>query len=250
MMRQFLLILLLLLPLSARAEAIHLAAAASLRELATEAAATFERLHPEHRVLVNSASSGTLARQIVAGAPADLFIAANPQWLDDLVAQELVAADAPVPWASNRLVLVGRGPLLAELGKVRGLSLLAIGTPDSVPAGRYARSLLEQAGLYRDLELGQRLVLTKDVRQALLYAEQGAVDAAIVYASDVRLLRKASVLLTPPDMLQPAITYPLALTRMGESKPAALALFKLLSGPQGAALLVKYGLLPLQNTGA
>jgi molybdate transport system substrate-binding protein len=250
MMRQFLLILLLLLPFSASAETIQLAAAASLRELATEAAAEFEQLHPEHQVLVNSASSGTLARQIAAGAPADLFISANPQWLDYLVQQRLVAADAPVAWASNRLVLVGRGPLLAGLGEVRGMSRLAIGKPDSVPAGRYARQLLEQAGLYRDLERAQRLVLAKDVRQALLYAEQGVVDAAIVYASDARLLRQATVVLTPPETAQPSISYPLSVTRQGAAKPAALALFEMLRGPLGTELLDKYGLLPLLKTGA
>jgi len=249
-MRHLLLIILVLLPLSASAATIQLAAAASLRELATETAAEFEQLHPEHQVLVNTASSGTLARQIAAGAPADLFLSANPQWMDALVEQGFVAADAPRPWASNRLVLVGRGPLLAEVGEISGMSRLAIGKPESVPAGRYARKLLQKAGLFDGLVQGQQLVLAKDVRQALLYAEQGVVDAAIVYASDARLLRQATVLLTPPETLQPAITYQLAVTRKGAAKPAALALFELLSGPQGAELLEKYGLLPLLDTGA
>lgn len=130
------------------------------------------------------------------------------------------------------------------------MSRLAIGKPDSVPAGRYARQLLEQAGLYRDLERAQRLVLAKDVRQALLYAEQGVVDAAIVYASDARLLRQATVVLTPPETAQPSISYPLSVTRQGAAKPAALALFEMLRGPLGTELLDKYGLLPLLKTGA
>ena len=249
-MRHLLLVILVLLPLSVSAATIQLAAAASLRELATETAAEFEQLHPEHRVLVNTASSGTLARQIAAGAPVDLFLSANPQWMDALVEQGFVAADAPRPWASNRLVVVGRGAPLADLAALTQLRRISIGSPTSVPAGRYACKLLQKAGLFDGLVQGQQLVLAKDVRQALLYAEQGVVDAAIVYASDARLLRQATVLLTPPETLQPAITYPLAVTRKGTAKPAALALFELLSGPEGAALLEKYGLLPLLDTGA
>jgi molybdate transport system substrate-binding protein len=249
-MRHLFLIVLLLLPLNVRAETIHLAAAASLRELVTEAAELFQQRHPEHRVLVNTASSGTLARQIEAGAPADLFLAADPQWMDYLVTQGKVAAASSVSWASNQLVLIGRGPLLAELPEVAGMSRLAIGNPESVPAGLYARSLLQAAGLFDELQDGQKLVLAKDVRQALLYAEQGVVDGALVYASDARLLQQAKVLLVPGAALQPQIRYPLALTRQGSAKPAARALYQLLAGPEGAALLQKYGLIPLLETGA
>jgi len=247
-MRYLLLILLLLVPLTARAEIIHLAAAASLRELVTEAAESFERQHPEHEVLVNTASSGTLARQIAAGAPADLFLSANPQWMDHLVAQGRIGADQPVFWASNRLVVVGRGEPLAGLDGLLTLERIAIGSPGSTPVGQYARGMLQAAGLYSGLEADRKLVLAKDVRQALLFAEQGAADAAIIYASDVRLLDKTQQLLTPAAMLQPEIRYPIAVTRQGQAKPAAVALFEMLTDPRGAALLTKYGLAPLLHT--
>lgn len=236
--------------LEAKADDIHLYAAGSLRELAAEAKMIFEQQHPEHRVLVNSASSGVLARQIVAGAPADLFLSANTAWMNELVKQEKVAADQPRPWAANRLVVVGRGDRLADIQGLRPLEKIAIGSPQSVPAGRYARTLLQSAGLYRELFEGHRLVMAKDVHQALLYAEQGVVDATLVYASDARRARQARILLVPADVLQPEILYPISLTRQGIKNPAARRLFELLTSPVGLRLIETYGLTPLNSGGA
>lgn len=245
----FLLFILLLIPATARATDVHLAAAASLRELVMAVATCFEKLHPEHRVLVNAAASGTLARQIEAGAPADLFLSSNPQWMTYLVERDKIARDRPLSWAANRLVVVGRGGALTSLAELAALQKLAIGSPESVPAGRYARSMLQNAGLYAGLEADRRLVFTKDVRQALLFAEQGVVDGAIVYASDARLLQQARILLDPEAELQPQISYPIALTRAGEDKPAAQRLFALLISVEGAQLIETYGLIPLTGSG-
>jgi len=233
--------------LEAKADDIHLYAAGSLRELAAEAKMIFEQQHPEHRVLVNSASSGVLARQIVAGAPADLFLSANTAWMNELVKQEKVAADQPRPWAANRLVVVGRGDRLADIQGLRQFEKIAIGSPQSVPAGRYARTLLQSAGLYQELFDGHRLVMAKDVHQALLYAEQGVVDATIVYASDASRARQARILLAPADSLQPEILYPISLTRQGVQKPAARSLFELLTSPVGFRLIEAYGLTALSS---
>ncbi|MDT8441364.1 MAG: molybdate ABC transporter substrate-binding protein [Desulfuromonadales bacterium] len=244
-MRTLLLSLLFLLPSPSLADEVHLAAAASLRELVMVVASRFEATYPEHRLRVNTASSGTLARQVVAGAPVDLFISANPEWMMHLVEEGKISPGSPRPWAANRLVVVGRGQPLDSLADLKSLRRLAIGSPESVPAGRYARIMLEKAGLYHDLEKRHRLVFAKDVRQALLYAEQGVVDVAIVYRSDVRLLRQTRVVLTPAADLQPEIRYPIALTNTGEQKPAARELCRLLTGPAGATLMESNGLTPL-----
>lgn len=244
-MRFLLLMLILITPVASHAETIHLLAAGSLRELAVDVKAVFERQHPDQRVLVNSASSGVLARQVAAGAPADLFLSANSQWMDELVKQGKVAPDQPVPWLSNRLVVVGRGAALADLRALRTFDRLAIGSPQSVPAGRYARAMLQAAGLYVELEAGHRLVMVKDVHQALAYADQGVVDGAIVYASDARRARQSPVLLVPEEGVQPQIVYPIALTRQGQQKPAALDLHALLLSAEGARLAAAYGFSPV-----
>lgn len=236
--------------LEAKADDIHLYAAGSLRELAAEAKMIFEQQHPEHRVLLNSAASGVLARQIVAGAPADLFLSANSDWMNELVKQGKVAADQPQPWAANQLVVLGRGDRLVDIEALRQFEKIAIGSPQSVPAGRYARTLLQSAGFYQELAVGHRLVLAKDVHQALLYAEQGVVDATIVYASDARRARQARILLTPPGALQPEILYPISLTRQGAEKRSARSLLELLTSPVGIRLIKTYGLMPLTSRGA
>ena len=114
-MRLLISILICLVPSFASAMDIHVAAAASLREFMTEAVGRFEERYPEHHVLVNTASSGTLARQIAAGAPADIFLSANPEWVNYLVDVGKVAAGRVLSWAGNQLVSVGRGQELDNL---------------------------------------------------------------------------------------------------------------------------------------
>ena len=245
----FLLIFMILIsPRMTQAADIYLSVAASLREMMAEAATLFETMHSEHRVVINSSSSGVLARQIKAGSPADVFVSANPQWMTFLAEQQKVSADRVVNWATNQLILVGRGDKLNSLGDIAGVGRVAIGSPESVPAGNYAKALLTNADLYPRLERQHRLVFTKDVRQALLYAEKGVVDVAIIYASDVRLLRKAAVVLTPEPALQPDIRYQVALTVDGERSMPAQTFLDLLTTARGADLLKKYGLTPLELT--
>jgi len=244
-MRCLLLILLLFIPNVVSAMDVHVAAAASLREFMAAAAERFEERYPEHRVLVNAASSGTLARQIAEGAPADLFLSANPEWVDYLVKLGKVDADQVKFFAGNKLVVVGKGRALDTISELSGLQRLAIGNPGTTPVGRYAMQMLEQAGLKNEFETSGRLVFAKDVRQALLYAEQGAVSGAIVYASDVRLLKDAKVLLVPGANLQPEVRYPMTLTSAGQDNKAAGLLFAWLTSSAGGELLKNYGFMCL-----
>ncbi len=244
-MHKLMFIILLLLPGNVLAAEIYLAAAASLRELAADVANRFEKAHPEHQVYVNTAASGVLARQIEAGSPADLFLSANPEWMDYLVSKGKVTENQVIVWAANRLVVVGRGAKLDELKAVVTFSRLSIGSPESTPVGRYARSMLLAAGIYDELKNDRKLVFAKDVRQALAYADQGVVDGAVVYASDARLLHHGKTLIDPDDKLQPEIRYPLALTLTGEKSQAARELLRLLISNSGAALLKTYGFVPL-----
>lgn len=130
------------------------------------------------------AGSGTLARQVLDGAPADAVLMAHPDWMAALVDAGRVEADEPIELLGNRLVVVGRGEAieLHELHAPR-FARIAIGDPASVPAGHYAEQALRTAGAWDDVK--HRLVTTADVRAALRYAQDGQVDAAIVYASDL-----------------------------------------------------------------
>lgn len=238
------------LPFSLCAAEVRVLAAASLKGVIAEAAAVFEERNPQQKIVISTASSGTLARQIAAGAPTDLFLSANPRWMSHLVEKGKVQEGTAVDWASNQLVVIGRGKALSSLDELAGLARIAIGSPESAPVGRYARDMLQKAGLYKDLEEGQRLVMAKDVWQALLYAEQGVVDAAILYASDSLLSKKATVVLVPDQHLQPKISYPIALTIKGEKKSAANDFFIFLQSAGGTKILKQYGFTPLLKTEA
>jgi molybdate transport system substrate-binding protein len=172
-------------------------AAASLSEVLQQLAADFHRAGgPEVRI--SFASTAVLARQIEAGAPADVFIAADRAWMDYLRERSLLQDGSERALAGNRLVLIApadspvrppqaggaallaRAPLLAALGSGR----LATGDPDAVPLGRYARAALQRLALWD--ELGGRLVRADDARSALAFVARGEAPLGIVYATDAR----------------------------------------------------------------
>src|SRR5262249_3489148 len=135
--------------------------------------------------LFSFGASGDLARQIREGAPADILVSADADTVDALVSDHLVAPADRRPIASNRLVvIVPKASLLrgTEPGDPKNARLVALGDPEVVPAGRYARKWLEKAGLWTDV--GDHVVPTLDVRAALAAVESGRADAGIVYATD------------------------------------------------------------------
>ncbi len=197
------LVLLVALPLvgapvtSAAADVLTVSVASSFHDVATTLAAAFEDEHPGTTVRLNHGPSGMLARQIEDGAPVDVFVSAGWPEIERLVAKGLVAGD-PVVVAGNRLVVVvpegspwiGREP--RALLVAPGVSRIASGDPATVPFGAYAKQALEAAGLWAQVR--PKLVFASEVRQALTYAEQRAVDAAIVYATDARIAKRATLL--------------------------------------------------------
>ena len=152
-------------------------AAASLKPALDEIAAGWD-------VTLSYAGSGTLARQVAAGAPADVVLLAATDWMNWLAGQNVLVGD-PVPVAGNRLVLVGPAGVGRVMLSGRGISAalgpgrLAMGDPMSVPAGRYAQQALETLGLWTGLS--DRLLLTTDVRGALAYVARGDVPLGVVY---------------------------------------------------------------------
>ena len=197
-------------------------AAASTSNAITEIAAAWKTAGNGH-VRTVFASSGVLARQIDNGAPADLFLSANVKWMDWLAGRGLLAG-APVPLFGNSLVLIQPAGAAARLGLNDSLAgaldgeRLAIGDPDHVPAGIYARSALERMGLWNALE--PRMVRMQNVRAALLLVERGEAAAGIVYASDAAISRAVRVADGIVPKTGPPIVYPAAVLRDGRTDAA------------------------------
>lgn len=230
---------------SLKAETVYLSVAASMTDAFRELVTTFSAAHPADRLLPNFASSGSLAKQIDQGAPADIYVSANPRWMTYLVGKGLIAPGSDRIFAYNQLVFVGvenlKDPTLH--GLVR-LDRIALGSPRSVPAGQYAKQAMENADVYAVLEAGKKLVMAKDVRQALLYADRGEVDGAFVYRTDALLARNARILFTVPAELYDRVSYPLALTVSGAEKEPARAFYDFMAGPQAESILSRYGFEP------
>lgn len=230
------------LPAVSRAAEIRLSVAASMIDAIKELAAAYTGENPGVTLLPNFGSSGSLAKQIAQGAPADLFISANTKWMDYLVTGGMVDRRTVRFFAANSLVFVGSPQAgIASLEALPSLSRIAIGSPKSVPAGQYAEQAMRSASVYEKLLASNKLVMAKDVRQALLYADRGEVDGAFVYKTDALLTVRAAILFTvPPDQHDP-IDYPVGLTPQGESNGAAKSFYDFLTAPPALQILGKFG---------
>ncbi len=157
-------------------------AAASMKDAIERAAGEYQAAGGDE-VVVSFASSSVLARQIEAGAPADVYISANTDWMAYLVERDLVRADSETIIAGNNLVIAaaeGTDPVDSPDALLD--QRFAMGDPSHVPAGKYARTALENLGLWKDVE--KNAVFGENVRVALELASRGEVKAAIVYGSD------------------------------------------------------------------
>ncbi len=220
---------------------INLFVAASLKEVVNELADGYAKAHPGVTFKKNYGASGALAKQIENGAPADIFVSANTEWMDYLKAQKLADVKSIDTLAYNVLVFAGKPELkIGSLQEVVKLEKIAIGSPKSVPAGEYAMEAFKKAGIDKQLE--KKLVMAKDVRECLMYAERGEVDGAFVYATDARLAgRKAKIHFTVPQQYYPRITYPMALTVAGAKNRDAVAFYTVLTSAEARSVLKKYG---------
>jgi len=232
------------LPAAAEQPQILVFAAASLSETVQELSTNYEKTA---QVTVKSSfdSSSVLARQIEAGAQADVFFSADTAWMDYLQSRNLIKPGSRKNLLGNSLVLIAPAqsqiqlriaphfPLMAALGNGR----LATGDPDSVPAGRYARSALATLGVWDEVAL--RLARAENVRVALLYVARGETPLGIVYATDALADKSVRVVDTFPADTHEPIVYPIALTKSAKSEAAGFIAY--LSGPQGRDIFVKHG---------
>ena len=229
----------------AAAERVVVLSAASTAHVVDEVIERFE-VGPDNSVVASYAGTAALARQIESGAPADIFLAANAAWMDHVAAQGLIEPGSRQVLASNRLVFVTGESDMTPFEFSAALDLpalldggrLAIGNPDHVPAGIYARQALEALSLWPDVR--SRLAPAADVRAALALVARGEVPLGIVYATDAVRIEGVRVVGTIPAALHEPIVYPVALVA-GRVSPLATRFFEFLTGPEGRAAFARAG---------
>jgi len=205
--------------------------------------------HPPSRL--SFGSSGALARQIEAGAPADLFISADEKWMDALAQRHAIVAGSRVDLLGNALVLIEPASKLAPVTIVPGFDLagllgpggrLSVGNPASVPAGIYAAEALKSLNVWDSVK--DRLAPAPDVRAALLQVAHGATAVGIVYRSDVHGVTEVGIAGTFPEASHTRIVYPGA-ALPGPHAADAAAYLALLRRPEARAIFAADGFTPL-----
>jgi molybdate transport system substrate-binding protein len=225
---------------AARADEVVVFAAASLKEALDAIAADWEAT-TGHSVTISYAGSNALATQIIQGAPADIFISAAVNWMDEVQTAGLIVDDTRTDLLGNSLVLVASGTdaapvAIADLPALLGDGKLAMAMVDAVPAGQYGKAALETLGLWS--AVAPAVAQAENVRAALAFVATGEAPFGIVYATEATADDNVTVVATFPADTHPPITYPAALL---STDPAARTFFDALSGPAAGAIFTDHG---------
>jgi molybdate transport system substrate-binding protein len=230
------------------AQEVTLSVAISMKDAVEELGRQFTATRAGVVLRYNLGASGELQKQIEAGAPVDLFIAAAQRPMDELERSRLIVPATRRAFARNLLTVVAPADSRLGLGRPADLldprvSRVVIGNPRTVPAGQYAEESLRALGL-RD-GLRDRLVYAENVRQALEYVARGEVDAGFVYVTDAATRRgQVREAFRPAPETYAPIVYPAAVVAGAREPALARALLDLLVSPEGQAVLSRHGFLP------
>lgn len=225
---------------SVRAEEMVVSGAASLTNAFGELKALYEKKHPGVTVHTNFAASNPLLRQMQEGAPVDVFASADQETMDKAEKDGLIDPATRRDFVCNKLVLIvpRGGKKLTGMSELSGCRSIAVGNPDSVPAGRYARESLTQAGLWESL--APRLIMGNSVRQVLDYVARGEVDAGFVYATDARQMADKVEVAFVAQGHKPVL-YPVAVATTGKNAAQGKAFVDFLLSTEGEEVLARYG---------
>ena len=220
-------------------------AAASLQESLTAAADAWAKQGHEKPV-ISFAASSALARQVEAGAPADLFVSADEPWMDELQQTGLLRPGTRVSFLGNQLVLVAPSGKGGKVSIVRGFPLahllgdgrLAMADPEAVPAGKYGKAALTSLGVWSSVE--NKIASAESVRAALALVERGQAPYGIVYATDAEASKQVRIAGVFPANSHPPITYPVAVLK-GATSGDAEGFRRFLISAQGKAIFRRYG---------
>ncbi|AOV08178.1 molybdate ABC transporter substrate-binding protein [Sporosarcina ureilytica] len=220
-----------------------ISAATSLTDALQEIKTIYEKDNSV-QLTFNLGGSGSLAQQIQRGAPVDIFISANENWMDTLIQNDLIIEQSLATITGNRLVLIAQNDSKLHFPSVNQIipeevDQIAIGNPESVPAGKYTQEVLQTVNLWDDLE--NKLILGKDVRQVLTYVETGNVDIGFVYESDALSSDQISILATVPENSHDKITYPGAILASSKHEQEAQDFLTFLTSEQAQQVFEKYG---------
>jgi len=230
-------------------EVLLVSAAVSLSDVLSVVAAEYERATGVS-VVLNLAGSDTLATQLAAGAPADVFVSADRRQMDRVENDGIIAASSRVDLLANQLVVIvpsTRAQPVTGVDDMRSSRIrrIAMGDPDSVPAGVYAKQYLEAAGLWEDVR--SKVLPTRDVRAALAVVAAGNAEVGIVYRTDVVRASGVSLAFEIPIDLGPQIRYPAAAT-VGAGESAATEFLAFLTGDVSRAAFEDAGFIPLSRS--
>lgn len=222
---------------------LFVSAAASLTDVMDELKEVYEADN-NVKLTFNFAGSGKLAQQVQQGAPVDVFISANENWMDTLMKEELIMEDTKVEVTGNKLVLIVDEDSDIEYTSFdqidsEQLANIAVGNPESVPAGEYTEAVLKSLDKWEDIQT--KIVYAKDVRQVLTYVETGNADIGFVYESDALSSDQVNVLAEADTSLHEEIIYPGAVTTDSEQIEEGKKFLEFMLSDQTEEILSSYG---------
>ncbi|WP_438494291.1 molybdate ABC transporter substrate-binding protein [Paenibacillus sp. IHBB 3054] len=221
---------------------IIVSAAASLQDSLDKIAVLYEKQHPDIDLVFNYGASGTLQKQIEQGAPADLFFSAGDKQMTALVDGKLISDHTEL--LKNWLVLIVPSDSKAKITTITQLTdktfkKVAVGQPESVPAGQYAQQSLTAKNVWDTLQ--NKLVFAKDVRQVLSYVETGNADAGFVYKTDALTSKKVKIALTVGAQVHKAINYPVGIVKDSKHQAEAKAFYNYVQTKAASDIFTGYG---------
>lgn len=215
---------------------ITISAAASLNEVLSQIVENYQKENKNVVINVNFGASGALKKQIEGGAPVDFVFFASKKDLEDLKQQDLVSEKFSKDILENTMVVAGRKKIdsLSEMLDHK----VAIGDPDVVPAGRYAKQVLENEGLWDRMQ--ENFVLSKDVRSAMQYVDLYEVDYAMIYKTDSKVMKNAEIVYEVPNTLHTPIIYSCGILKDKE-RDEVKDFYKFLTTKESIDIFDKFG---------
>jgi molybdate transport system substrate-binding protein len=228
---------------------IVVSAAISLSNAFQEIGKNFKTKHKNVRILFNFGGSGSLGRQIIGGAPVDVFASASPKDMDDLDQMNMILKDTRINFAGNKIVLVVPVNAAFHLTSFHDLKRaeikrMAIGNPKTVPAGRYAEEVLEHFKLREALKA--KLIFAENARQVLDYVARGEVDAGMVYATDAPIkANRLKIAIEAPGQSHKPVLYPIAVIKGSRQENLGKDFISFVVSQEGKQIMKEYGFKPL-----
>ncbi|WP_071461197.1 molybdate ABC transporter substrate-binding protein [Bacillus massilinigeriensis] len=217
-------------------------AAASLQDSLNEIADKYERKHPDVKITFNYGASGGLQQQISQGAPVDLFFSAAKDKFEKLKQDGMISKE--IDLLHNNLVLVvpiDDKQSAISFEELPAVKRVAIGFPESVPAGQYAKETLETMKIWKQLNDHDKLVQGKDVRQVLTYVETNSVDAGVVYKTDALVSNKVKIAAVAEERTHSPIVYPVGIIKSSKHQKEANSFYEFLQSENSMKIFGKYG---------